>query len=508
MEAQLPKTTYSSESVNSRHTRNTGRITSRTYLRKTSGGSVRSNMAVHSEDHDIGTSASTSQQVDNTSVAEHHSTPAITDASITTATSVRDTPVVQYATLRNTVHNNQVSPVSAHSPRIRPLAALSGGIRSNNGVVYDAQKLLPMAEQLEAARADSRFPNTTTSYTNAQAVIDDFEHLLALEQHVRGSQDHITLYVENVRRIQERDSQIVHDNHDAHVRHTVQGLLRNQDVGEDLHAIVRQAARTASANAVERALANHNQISHSDVVRDISQAVIHTMAQEGLVSDQAVDNIDAILEDVFSVIETRILDATGPLRLNVNRMRDVNDNLHAHDNNLHAHDNNLRTVTNTLDTNLGNNLNNLTTQVGAINTHVGAVGTHVNALSTLMQVMNGTATRTNDQVGQFTQQLNSLQQVTAMLPALIREIVQQILPGAVQTALTQVLAGSLQGANAKASFMVAAQTIAATQNQPNGSDKKNSKSPKKGKKRGFFSRLFKRGGGKKDGEDGASGTSN
>lgn len=204
-------------------------------------------------------------------------------------------------------------------------------------------------------------------------------------------------------------------------------------------------------------------------------------------------DMEAIFEDVFSVIENRILDATGPLRLNVNRLGDMHQ----------THDNNLRTVTDSLHTNVGNSLNNLTTQVGAMNTHVGAVGTHVNALGTLMQVMNGTATRTNDQVGQFSTQINSLQQITAMLPALIQEVIQQALPGAIQAALAQTLSGALQGANGKPSIIAAAQAMALSEKLPTISEKEINVT-KKTKKRGFFSRLFKRGGGKKDGDAGSA----
>ncbi|KAI0162873.1 hypothetical protein BJ166DRAFT_612898 [Pestalotiopsis sp. NC0098] len=454
--------------------------------RNVSGGSTRSNMATQTDGHDDGASVSITSLSANHAVAHDNSLSSTSGASITVGNSAVDnTPVAQYATVRTGGQPTQVSPVRAHSPRVLVLAAIASPLRLADGSIIDQQILLSMADQLEAARIENRFPDTTTSYRHAQAVLDDYDQFNALSGLVHGTQEYNTLYVENARRIQERDSQTVHENRDAHVRHTVQGLLRNQDVGEDLHAIVRQAARVASANAIERALANHNQQSVTGpVVREVTQAVIQSLNEQGVSGAQDLD-MENIFEDVFSVIEAGILDATGPLRLNVNRLGNIDSNLRTHDNNL------------------GNHLDNLTTQVGAMNTHVGAVGTHVNALSTLMQVMNSTADRTNDQLSQYSNDINGLQQITAMLPALIQEVVQQILPGAVQAALAQTLSGALQGANGKPPIIAADQAMALSEKLPTISEKEVNVT-KKTKKRGFFSRLFRRGGSKKDGDAGSA----
>ncbi|KAF3025735.1 hypothetical protein E8E14_014360 [Neopestalotiopsis sp. 37M] len=479
MEAQLPKMSFNNEATTTGSLNNRVRAT-----RIASGGRTSS---LHLRHRDVSAASTLSKM----SAKNTDDTPAALGASITIGTaSDQDTPVTQYAMVPNEVQDVQVSPTRVRSPRVLPLAAINNGIRLSDGAVVDVQKLIPMADELEAAREDRRFPNTTASYTNAQAVLDDYEHLIALQQHTPGSQQYNTLFVENARRIQDRDSQVVHDNHDAHVRNTVQNLLRNQDVGEDLNSLVRHAARTASANAVERALANNQQLAHADLVRDVSQAVIHTLADQGLVGGHSVEAVDDILEDMFGTVEATVLDATGPLRMNVRNLRDTNNDIRdANQEHRAANDN------------LGNHLDNLSTQVGAINTHVGAVSAHVNVLGSLAQVINSTATRTNAQVGQVSSDLHALQQITAMLPSLIQEIVQQILPGAVQAALTQVLAGSLLNANGKLPFMVAAQTVASSQTEL--TTEKNNKDSKKSKKRGFFARLFKRGG-KKDGENGAA----
>lgn len=459
--------------------------------RNVSGGSTRSNMATQTESRNHGASVSTNSLSANHAVAQDNSSPSTSGASITVGNSAVDnTPVAQYATVRNDAQATQVSPVRAHSPRVLALAAIASPLRLADGSVIDQEILLSMAEELETSRIDGSFPNTTTSYRNAQAVLDDYEQFLTLNGLARGTEQYTTLYVENARRIQERDSQVVHENRDAHVRHTVQGLLRNQDVGEDLHAIVRQAARVASANAIERALARQDQqVDRSTLVRDVSQAIIRAMAEQDLVGVQAVQNVDDILEDMFGVVENGILDATGPLRLNVNRLGNIDNSLHS--------------LANNLDSNLGNHLDNLSTQVGAMNTHVGAVGTHVNALSTLMQVMNDNTNRTNSQVGQFGNDLNSLQQILVMIPSLIQEALQQALPGAIQAALAQTLSGALQGANGKPPIIAAAQAMALSEKLPTISEKEINVT-KKTKKRGFFSRLFKRGGSKKDSDAGSA----
>ncbi|KAF7539897.1 hypothetical protein G7054_g1759 [Neopestalotiopsis clavispora] len=410
-------------------------------------------------------------------------TPAALGASITTGTaSNQDTPVTQYAMVPNEIQDVQVSPTRAHSPRVLPLAAITSPLQLHDGALIDQPILLSMADQLDSARMNGLFPDTTTSYRNAQAVVDDFEQLQALNDLERGTQKHNTLYIENVRRIQDRDSEVVHDSRDAHVRHTVQNLLRNQDVGEDLSSLVRHAARSASANAVERALANNQQLVQADLVRDVSQTVIHTLADQGIVGDLGVD-LEAILEDVFSTIEARILDATGPLRINTNRFREANDDLRVHD------------------ASLGNHLDNLSTQVGAMNTHVGAVSAHVNVLGSLAQVINSNMNQTSDHVGQVSNDLQAIQQVLTMIPGLIQEALQQALPGAIQAALTMLATGSLQNANGKVPFMVTSEAIASSQAEV--TTEKNTKDSKKSKKRGFFARLFKRGG-KKDGENGAA----
>ncbi|KAK9426766.1 hypothetical protein SUNI508_00293 [Seiridium unicorne] len=378
------------------------------------------------------------------------------------------------------------APLQAISPRVRVLAALDSPLHLDDGTAINPQRLMPLAHELDTARNEGRFPETTTSYMNAQAVLNDYERLQDLEDLERGSRQHTELYIENVRRIQERDSVVVHENHEAHYQQVVDNMMRNQAVGDDLHALIRHAARVASANAVERVLARHQ--------------------EQGL----QVPNMEAVLEDIFAVIEARLLDAAGPLRLNVNALRNmvdhnlagqVNrmdqgvDNLNRVDQGLGNHLNRINHV----DQGLANNLENLTTQLGAMNNNVSAVGNHTNALGALMHALNNTAMATNTQMGQFRGQVEVLQNILNLLPGLIQQAVQQILPGAIQAALTQALSGAGQFRNGKdTNVTVSATDVTNAMNEKGGSAKDN----KKGKKRGWFARIFK--GCKKDDYNGGS----
>ncbi|KAM0813270.1 hypothetical protein AB5N19_13263 [Seiridium cardinale] len=408
------------------------------------------------------------------------------------------------------------APLQAVSPRVRILATLASPLHLTDGTAVNPQRLLPIAEELDVARSEGRFPATNASYVNAQAVLDDYEHLQALERFERGSRQHNELYIENVRRIQERDSVVVHDNHDAHVQHIVDNMVRNQAVGEDLHALIRHAARAASANAVERVLARHNQQApQGNMVREIVQGLSQDVNFRGVLAGHGLD-MEAVLEDVFAVIEARLLDAAGPLRLNVNNLRNMVDNnlagqVNRMDQGLDNHLNRMDGQINRVDQGLANNLENLTTQLGAMNNNVSAVGNHTNALGALMHALNNTAMATNTQMGQLGNEVNGLQQITNMLPALIQQVVQQaveqvvqqviqqVLPGAIQAGLVQAVSGAAQSGNGKGTnASVSATDVTTAMGEKGNSGKDN----KKGKKRGWFARIFK--GCKKDDYNGGS----
>ncbi|KAK6078085.1 hypothetical protein SCUP234_06459 [Seiridium cupressi] len=425
------------------------------------------------------------------------------------------------------------APLQAISPRVRVLAALDSPLHLDDGTAINPQRLMPLAHELDTARNEGRFPETTTSYMNAQAVLDDYERLQDLEDLERGSRQHTELFIENVRRIQERDSVAVHENHEAHYQQVVDNMMRNQAVGDDLHALIRHAARAASANAVERVLARHNQQApQGNMVREIVQGLSQDVNFRGVLAGHGLD-MEAVLEDVFAVIEARLLDAAGPLRLNVNNLRNmVDNNLNGQvnnlrnmvDNNLNGQVNNLRNVVDNVDNNLAgqvnrmdqgvdnlnrvdqglaNNLENLTTQLGAMNNNVNAVSNHTNALGALMHALNNTAMATNTQMGQLGNEVNGLQQITNMLPGLVQQVVQQviqqILPGAIQAGLVQAVSGAAQSGNGKGTnASVSATDVTTAMNEKGNSGKDN----KKGKKRGWFARIFK--GCKKDGYNGGS----
>ncbi|KAI1878976.1 hypothetical protein JX265_003153 [Neoarthrinium moseri] len=325
----------------------------------------------------------------------------------------------------------------------------------NSGEVLSSAEFRIMRDELAAARLNGEFPNTRLSTHCADAVAEDYEQLERLRQ-LRGdpaqppSRDYNREFVETARKTQQRDAQVEDDLRIQRAHEDVRNMVINQNVGADLHGIIQHAA----ASAIDRALANNQaQSLHGNVVREIVQATLQNMDAQGAVGVQALD-MDAVLEDVITVVEAAALDAAGPLRLNVNRLGNI----------------------------VENQVDNLTTQLGAMNNHVSAVGNHVNALGAFMQTLNNTVSTTHGQMTSMSDQVRDAQTVLNMVPALVQEAIQQALPGALQAILAPILAAAVQGGSVNGKgFGI---NIAAYK----GAEKP----AKKTKKRGFFSRLFKR----------------
>ncbi|KAI1870021.1 uncharacterized protein JN550_005611 [Neoarthrinium moseri] len=336
----------------------------------------------------------------------------------------------------------------------------------NSGEVLSSAEFRIMRTELAAARRNGEFPATRLSSHCADAVAEDYEQLQRLRQ-LRGdpaqppSDQYYSEFVETARKTQQRDAEAEDDLRVQRAHENVRNMVINQNVGADLHGIIQHAA----ASAIDRALANNQaQSLHGNVVREIVQATLQNMDAQGAVGVQALD-MDAVLEDVITVVEAAALDAAGPLRLNVNRMDGQ---------------------INRMDQALEGHLENLSTQLGAMNNHVSAVGNHVNALGAFMQTINNTATATNHQMTSMSDQVRNTQTnaqaIINMIPALVEEAIQQALPGALQTILAPVLAAAIQSGAVNGKGFGVNVT----------SEKGTSEVSKKPKKRGFFSRIFKR----------------
>ncbi|KAI0125001.1 hypothetical protein BJ170DRAFT_484442 [Xylariales sp. AK1849] len=300
-----------------------------------------------------------------------------------------------------------------------------------HGTAYTSDQIRYMGEVIAEARRAGQLPATTSPSFITENTVEDYETLMRLREAMGDpniyprSPEYNVMFVDAAHHIQQRDAQYREEVRDNNVHNLVQNLVHNQNVGADMHQIIHNAA----AGAVQQVLANNRaQSVDGNMVREISQAAIQNLMAQGVIGAQSL-NMEAVLEDVIGVVEAAALDATGPLRLNVNRMGEV----------LSGHS----------DT-ISGQLNNMTTQVGAMNNHVSAVGNHVSALGALMQVANNTITATNTQMGQVSQQVsnqvNGLQQLVTIIPALIQQSIQQNLPGVIQSVLVPMLAASLQGA--------------------------------------------------------------
>ncbi|KAK6825806.1 hypothetical protein PG987_013300 [Apiospora arundinis] len=282
-----------------------------------------------------------------------------------------------------------------------------------------------IGSRLAAARANGDLPNTRAPDYNLEIMYQDYQRLLSL-QRLRGdinqppSKEYNSAFVEVNREITQRDIQF------RELQQETETNQRMENIREHLNEQVRQHnARQAAYEAITAAVTNgkSQNIEASAVMNEI-RAAVQTMAGT---HSNGVNNInmDAVMEEVFATIETALLDAAGPLRLNNQR----------YDQNNARHDQN--------NTRLGNQIDSLGTQVGALNNNVGAVSNHVSALGALVHSVNTIANSTNAQTGQLSRDINTLQEVINMIPTLVEESLQRNLSLAIQAAMGPALIGAL-----------------------------------------------------------------
>ncbi|KAK7948821.1 uncharacterized protein PG986_009707 [Apiospora aurea] len=272
--------------------------------------------------------------------------------------------------------------------------------------------------RLAAARADGDLPTTRAPDYNLDIMYQDYQRLLYLER-LRGdtnnppSDEYNTAFVEVNREITQRDIQF------RQVQRETETSQRMESIREHLnHQVNEHNARQAAFDAITTAVRNGQaQNVEASVVINQIRAAVQTMAGTQAHSIDGA-NMDAVMEEVFATIETALLDAAGPLRLNNNRLDQNN-------------------------TRLGSQIDNLGTQLGAMNNHVSAVSNHVSALGALVQSVNTITSSTNGQMGQLSHDINILQDVVKMLPAVVDEAVQHALPEIIQAALVPALINTL-----------------------------------------------------------------
>ncbi|KAK8129692.1 hypothetical protein PG999_002072 [Apiospora kogelbergensis] len=284
-----------------------------------------------------------------------------------------------------------------------------------------------IGSRLAAARDKGDLPTTRAPDYNLEIMYQDYQRLVYL-QRLRGdtsqpaSDEYNSAWVEINREIFQRDIQFREQQQKDETNQ------RMDSIREHLNAQVRQHnARQTAIEAVTTAVRNGQaQNVEASVVMNEIRSAVQNMAGTRSNSLEGVD-MDAVMEEVFSTIETALLDAAGPLRLNNNRYDQNN-------------------------TRLGDQINNMTAQVGALNNNVGAVSNHVSALGALLHSVNTINTSTSTQMGQVSDQVHNLQDVAGMLPTLVDEAVQHSISQAIQAAmgpaLISALTTGLKGVNA------------------------------------------------------------
>ncbi|KAF4990701.1 hypothetical protein FGRMN_8320 [Fusarium graminum] len=162
-----------------------------------------------------------------------------------------------------------------------------------NGRVHTLEQLQVMALEIAEARHNGEFPLTTESTLNADAVAEDYKSLMYLRR-IRGDQtapapeSYIHLREQIALGIQQRQA--------SHQCETRQEVARR--VNYYLQAVKHeeQYYHTANTKIQRRAIAEPSQQNFADINEDMCSMVEHT-------------------------IEHGIADATGPLRMNVSRLK-------------------------------------------------------------------------------------------------------------------------------------------------------------------------------------------
>lgn len=275
-----------------------------------------------------------------------------------------------------------------------------------------------IGSRLAAARAKGDLPTTRAPDYNLEIMYQDYQRLLYL-QRIRGdinqsaSDEYNSAWVEVNREIAQRDIQFRQQQQETETNQ------RMESIREHLNEQVRQHnARQAAYEAVTTAVRNGQaQNVEASVVMNEIRSAVQSMAGTQT-HGVNVDNVDSVLEEVFSTIETALLDAAGPLRLTSNRLDQ----------------NNAR---------FGDQINNMTAQVGALNNNVGAVSNHVSALGALLHSVNTISNSTNSQAAQLSREVSTLQDVITMLPALVDDTIQRNIAKAIETAMVPALISAL-----------------------------------------------------------------
>ncbi|KAI1485004.1 hypothetical protein F5X96DRAFT_691515 [Biscogniauxia mediterranea] len=359
-----------------------------------------------------------------------------------------------------------------------------------NGTPYTSTDIASMGRILSRARVENEFPTTTTPGYNVQAMIDDYTRLMQLRQLRVGlsRSEWITdraaseYLVAVTRDIRERDETLAEEAATANVEARVGGMMNGVQAESTMYQLIRHAVHSVlQTHDVQQAGANSG-VDMAAVVQDVDRRLNElTATHEGVsaimtqmrnmvqphirreIAEAPGVDMESVFEDIFATIERSLLDATGPLRLNINRMNGQINNMEGQINHVDG-----QIV----------QLNAITGHARAIEGHVQAMGTNLNSMGTLLNSTNGNITAITSQVG-------LLQTIIPMLPQMIVQAIQQVLPEILNEAIGGAINDNL--VNSLQAFVGAMNNVRTQAASPGKSASGNKKNGKKG---GFMNKFF------------------
>ncbi|KAI0602191.1 hypothetical protein F4775DRAFT_602169 [Biscogniauxia sp. FL1348] len=358
-----------------------------------------------------------------------------------------------------------------------------------NGTPYTSTDIANMGRILSRARAENEFPTTITPTYNIQAMIEDYTRLIQL-RHLRvglsrsqwmtdrAASEYLVAVTRDIR---ERDETLAEEAATANVEARVGGMMNGVQAESTMYQLIRHAVHSVLQTRGTQQTGTHSDVDMTAILQNVDHRLNElASAQETGVSalmDQMRNAIqgritrenpeitsvdmELVMEEVFATIERSLLDATGPLRLNINRMNGQIDSL-----------------------------DNITQgQVTAIGQHVNAIDNHVHAMGNNLGSMGTLLNATNGNVTAMTTQVSLLQTIVNMLPQMVIQAIQEVLPEILNQAVGDAINGSLVNSlQAFVGLMNGVNTDTGSSGKLSGHS--NEKGDKKGKKGGFMNKFF------------------
>ncbi|OTA97134.1 hypothetical protein M434DRAFT_386865 [Hypoxylon sp. CO27-5] len=279
------------------------------------------------------------------------------------------------------------------------------------------QQLTLMGAELAQARADGRFPSTTAAGYDISAIAQDYGRLVALTE-ARGDAPReewnsmpnvVQLLVRITQEIRARDEITAEQNEEERVRAHVSSMMTGVGAEAKLYSIVQHAVTYAIKNGSSEQAATITGKNMADLLNGI-RGVIKDMAGQGVHGVHDV-NTEAVLEEVFSMIDYALGDLATPLHKDVE--------------------------------NLGGRVKHMDGQIiqlNAIAGHANAIDNHVHALGNNLNAMGTLLNSTNGNVAAMSVQVSLLQTIINMVPRMIAEALQESIPEALNSAMSPIMA--------------------------------------------------------------------